>query len=303
MQPKLPPASSRFTLIELLVVVAIIGILASMLLPALSQARERARRAACMSNQKQIGLAIAMYGGDFDGFVPPNALDGYGHPSLVQRQDRTWKDWSTGHGGMNPPSGTAYLASQAGWFGVHGGLTYVYPNYLGDRTLFYCPSSRERTSKYMTDDQYWLQEPLPTSKKTGYLGYMYTAGVKVTGDYPISSAANQSVYRNGGGVYQPMLERKLDEEHDLPSNNTYKQMPQPSLYIMLKDVARNRDNKGYFAHNVDGGCAGMNVLFNDNHVEWFGMAGAWWKNGGGQRNSWANDVYIGGEGYVTGWRY
>jgi len=59
-----------FTLVELLVVIAIIAILAALLLPALASAREKGRRAVCLSNLRQVGIGIQMYAQDHEGRIP-----------------------------------------------------------------------------------------------------------------------------------------------------------------------------------------------------------------------------------------
>src|SRR5579871_1053360 len=67
--------SRAFTLVELLVVLAVIAVLAALLLPALAAAKDRARRANCISNLHQIGIAIHAYAMDYNGRIP------YGPPA------------------------------------------------------------------------------------------------------------------------------------------------------------------------------------------------------------------------------
>ncbi len=84
---------SAFTLIELLVVIAIIAILAAILFPVFAQAREKARGATCLSNNKQVGLSMAMYMSDNDTTFPAQFADGL---------------WTIASGRAVPPRPTYY---------------------------------------------------------------------------------------------------------------------------------------------------------------------------------------------------
>jgi prepilin-type N-terminal cleavage/methylation domain-containing protein/prepilin-type processing-associated H-X9-DG protein len=146
-----PTASSfqrnGFTLIELLVVIVVIAILASLLLPALASAKERAKSLRCLSNIRQLSLAAHLYVDDNEGALPWS--------------ERFWTAPSnSGFNFTDPASPTFYTNFYA-----------QLREYVGkDDGFWYCPSAKEDTS---------LTVPGDNSPLLGYMGNMYAIGVVV----------------------------------------------------------------------------------------------------------------------------
>ncbi len=120
-----------FTLIELLVVMAIIGILAGLMLPALAAARESARRSACMSNLHQLGIALHLYSKDHRGWFPVEEICGNPQPALKAALYGTYmprrelfycpsaervEHWAqAAGGGLGGPGGDSVVESDENW--------------------------------------------------------------------------------------------------------------------------------------------------------------------------------------------
>src|SRR5437762_1024030 len=114
-----------FTLIELLVVIAVIAILAAILFPVFARAREKARQATCLSNEKQIAAAVLMYIGDYDETFP-----------FVLDCSANFTDGSVNMGDNGKSPLVPSVTGQEPQFQ----LVNVVANYVKNANIWYCPS-------------------------------------------------------------------------------------------------------------------------------------------------------------------
>jgi prepilin-type N-terminal cleavage/methylation domain-containing protein/prepilin-type processing-associated H-X9-DG protein len=252
------PPKAAFTLIELLVVIAIIAILAALLLPALSKAKDRALRIACANDLRQIGLGINMYATDYRDYVP-YVLWSHSNPG------RTLNPCF-----VTPGTGNAY----AGFYGL--GLLWR-TKAVPDAKVFYCPSQAQQNATYRYE--YYTQvaawPSVPTTDPSGSVGRIricYTYLPQRIDVVPPGTTGISAPY-----IGLPILTTTLSDrdytvtELGADYGNGTTEVAGPHKITALnpaKSISTDIEQSLTLLPHKDNGMAGLNALFTDGHVRW-----------------------------------